>query len=277
MPANSALRRAAKTVLAPVLGERGYRQVQALSMARDIRSGVLTEPEVELIPKLVKPGDTVVDVGANYGMYVYPLSRSVGAEGRVWAFEPVPFTVATLRTVVRLLRLGNVEVVAKGCSDRAGRISFEVPVQDSGAISAGQAHAASRKDDRAGHDDHVRWANSETIECEVVRIDDQLADLGPTSLIKLDIEGAELAALRGAEALLDRDHPAVICEINPWFLEGFGIALRELLDFFDARGYSVHRLVDGRLHPVAEHEIEEDNYVFLPAERRALVAELIDA
>ena len=51
------------------------------------------------------------------------LSRHIG-DGRIYAFEPVPFTHRTLRQVARLLRFRNVEIIPKGCSDKAGEITF---------------------------------------------------------------------------------------------------------------------------------------------------------
>ncbi|HVS29613.1 MAG TPA: FkbM family methyltransferase [Solirubrobacteraceae bacterium] len=279
MPANSQLRRAAKRSLAPVLGERVYRLVQAASMARDIRSGALTEPELDVALRAVAPGEAAIDVGANYGMYAYPLSRAVGRSGSVHAFEPIPFTVTTLRTVLRLLRVHNVVIHDQACGEQAGRTSFAVPVQRSGAISAGQAHAATRNDDRAGHDRHVRWDEHRELTCDVVTLDSALAnERREIALIKADVEGMELSALRGAVGILECWHPTVICEINPWFLEGFGIELGELIGFFADRGYQLHRYRDDRprLVPVADLTgVDEDNYVFVHPARRPRLGELL--
>jgi FkbM family methyltransferase len=222
----------------------------------------------------VNPGDTVVDVGANYGMYAYPLSRAVGATGTVWAFEPIPFTIRTLTTVVKLLRLGNVRVVPKGVSDHAGTAVFDVPLQDNGAPSAGQAHSAERDDDRPGREQHAKWGQSTEVTCELVTLDECLDSCSNVSLIKADIEGGELLALQGAERLLGEHHPTVICEINPWFLEGLGLTASDLTGFLGERGYSIYRYVDGRLRPPAA--IEEDNYVFVHPARRGALAHLID-
>lgn len=263
-------RRAAKTVLAPILTDRTYSYVQALSMARDIRSGALTEAEIALIPRAVEPGDAVLDIGANYGMWVYPLSRAVGRRGRVWAFEPVPFTVSTLRKVTSLLRLQNVEVVAKGCADHAGTVAFDVPVQGNGAISGGQAHIAERDDARPGRERHARWTTTKQIMCEVVAVDDIVPEAAPVSLIKLDIEGAELAALRGCERVIGRCKPLVVCEINAWFLEGLQLAPQDVTSFFFERDYDIFRWADGMLARVDHAKISAGNFVFLDPTTRSL-------
>lgn len=272
MGANSAARRLLKKLLYPVLNEHTYQYLQAASKAWDIRSGKWTEPEVELLGAAVAPGETAFDIGANYGLYCYHLSRCVGRRGRVYAFEPVPFTYGTLSVVARLLRFRNVELIQKGCSDRAGRITFTVPVQASGAMAAGQAYIGGRDDDRAGKERQVRWAGTRDVVGEVVALDEYLPHVERVSLIKCDIEGAELLAFRGAEALIDAYRPTVICEINPWFLEGFGIRLEELTGFFAAKGYGLYHYRGGegrgRLRAVKREDVEEDNYIFLHPSRR---------
>jgi FkbM family methyltransferase len=269
MGANSAARRLVKKALYPVLNEHTYVYFQALAKALDIRRGRWTEPELELIPAAVRAGETALDVGANYGLYSYHLSRAGGV--RVYAFEPVPFTFRALSMVARILRFRDVELVEKGCSDRRGRITFTVPVQASGAMAAGQAYIGGRDDTRAGRERQVRWAATRDVTAEVVALDDFLPRVESLSLVKCDIEGAELLCFRGAERLIGEHLPTVICEINPWFLEGFGIKLEELLGFFAGRGYGLYRYVeDGsrrRLREVSAAEVEEDNYVFIHPSR----------
>lgn len=281
MGANSAARRLLKRITYPVMNDSTYRFVQAVSKAWDIRGGSWTEPELDLIPYAIKDGETALDIGANYGLYSYHLSRHLGARGRVYAFEPVPFTNQTLRQVARLLRFRNVEIVPKGCSDKAGKITFTVPVQASGAIAAGLAYRGGRDDDRAGKETQVRWDATRDIEGEVVALDGFLSEAEPVALIKCDIEGAELYAFRGAEALIDRNLPTVICEINPWYLEGFGLRLEELTDFFFGKGYAVYHYTNdegrGRLRPVEVSEIVEDNYIFIHPTRRERFASLMGA
>lgn len=99
MAANSLLRRAVKASLHPVMNESTYSDVQGIAKAVDIRRGTWYEPELDLIAFAVRPGDEVLDLGANYGFYTYHLSRAVGAQGHVYAFEPVPFTNRTLALV----------------------------------------------------------------------------------------------------------------------------------------------------------------------------------
>jgi FkbM family methyltransferase len=272
MGPNSAARKLLKRILFPLLNGRIYQYIQGASKAWDTRTGHWTEPELDLIPFAVRPGDTALDLGANFGLYTYHLSRTVGPSGRVYAFEPVPFTFNSLRLASKLQSLRNVELVEKGCNDKAGRITFSVPLQSSGALSAGQAYIGGRDDDRAGKEGQVRWRETREVVCEVVALDEFLPTLKDLSLIKCDIEGAELHAFRGGQNLIKQHLPTVICEINPWFLEGFGLRLEDLTGFFFEKGYELYHYrigaSGGRLWPVDVEEIVEDNYVFIHPARR---------
>ena len=266
MAANSLFRRLAKRALHPILGQRQYGALQGIAKAWDIRSGAWTEPEVALIPRVVRPGETALDVGANYGLYAYHLSRAAGSRGKVYAFEPIPFTAAALALVARLLRLGNVEIVRKGCSDRPGFVTFTVPIQESGAISAAMSYAGSRTPSEVGTS--RRYQTVATIECEVVRVDDVVPAHVEVSFLKCDIEGAELLALRGAAATIERTHPTVVCEIHPRFLQELGIDLLDLVGFFTERGYRMYRYEAGRtardrLVPIEARQVTGENYVFV--------------
>jgi FkbM family methyltransferase len=279
MGADSPARRLAKRVLHPLLDERVYRFLQAGAMAWDIRRGNWRDPELVLLPDLVRAGDTVIDIGANYGLYSYHLSHLVGPTGRVYAFEPIPFTAATFALVARVLRFRNVTLFKEGASDRTGEVSFELPIQSSGALTAGQAHASGRDDERPGKERHHRYPATRQITCPIVRIDDRVPPGREVSFIKADIEGAELLAFRGATRIIDRDRPTVLCEINTWFLEGFGIRLDELLGFFSERGYGSY-VLDAearRLRPVTIGPDTEDNFFFVhPRRRDRLAAVLAD-
>jgi len=262
--ANSAIRRAAKSLLVPLTNERTYKYVQAASKALDIKKGSWSEPELDLVKMGIREGETALDIGANFGIYSYHMSRAVGRQGKVFAFEPIPFTFETLKVIARLLGFThNVELIKKGCGDMNGPVTFAVPVQQSGAFSAGQAYIGSRDDDHAGKEKQVRWSSTREIEAEIVRLDDFLPPIDKLPFVKIDIEGAELLCLRGAEKLFDSHLPTTVCEINPWFLDGFGLKLNDLTEFFFDRGYKLYFYDRSRLREVAPEDIVEDNYVFI--------------
>jgi FkbM family methyltransferase len=274
--ADSLARRIIKRVIYPVMTEDRYSYFVAVSKAWDIRTGDYPERELDLIPLLARSDDVVLDIGANFGYYSYPLSRAVGPAGRVYAFEPVPFTHRTLQTVARLLRLRNVEIIAKGCSDRPGMITFEVPLQANGAMSTGLAYVGGRKHEHAGRETQVRWKATREVVAEVVRLDDFLPSLPDLPFIKIDVEGAELFAFRGAEHTISTHRPTVLCEINPWYLAGFGSSADELTSFFVSKGYQLYRYDNGRLTMISPSAVVERNYVFLHPSRAVRLRSVLD-
>lgn len=281
MGANSTLRKAVKTVLYPLTNDRTYKYVQAVSKAWDIKKGSWNEPEMDLVEIGLREGDTALDIGANFGVYAYCMSRAVGKSGKVFSFEPIPPTFASLSVVAKLLQFShNVELVQKGCSDENGRLEFSVPIQQSGAYSAGQAYIGARNDDHTGKESQVRWTGTKTISAEVVRLDDFLPEIEDLPFVKADIEGAELFCFRGAEQLFTKHLPTTVCEINPWFLEGFGVTLTDLTDFFFSKGYGLYFYSNDngqkRLREVPLKDVAEDNYVFLHPSRHERYADLLE-
>lgn len=242
----------------------------------DIRSGGWYEPELDLMPFAVEPGETVLDIGANFGLWSYHLSRHVGPNGRVLAFEPIPSTYAILLWVRRLFRLRNVDPIQLGCSNRSDRVQFSVPLQGSGGIDAGLAHIGGRTEHS---EPNAISYGSLHVWCDVVALDEYLSETQEVTFIKCDIEGAEVLALRGAEMLVDRYRPTVVCEISEDFVKGFGFEVQHLTDFLARYGYHQYHYDRGRLPPLWEvapdSEVTWHNYAFIHPSRMGRFVSLL--
>lgn len=195
----------------------------------------------------VKPGDVFYDIGAHGG--VYTLTYLARCGGEVHSFEPQP---NELLLNLRLNGQSVERVHAVAVGDKAGAVRMTTKYRSS---------------------NHVDAASGD-LEVPIVRIDDYAAErrLPDPQWIKIDIEGMELPALRGAEQLLRRAQPVVICEINQLFSR-FGTQLVEFVDFMASLGYEMWRLQD-RLRPVSRTDSLEalgvsanDNFWFVPKGR----------
>jgi FkbM family methyltransferase len=207
--------------------------------ARRIRAGTLVEePELGVLDRFVRPGDAVADVGANLGAFSIALSGLVGPQGRVLAFEPIPRTARLLRSLVRdLAPSPNVEVVEGAVGDVAGRASMHLPIE--GALP--NFYVASLYP--------IHRDRTELVDVEVGTLDDHRARLGrPLTFVKIDVEGAELLVLRGADHVLRHDRPVVLCEIGSTDRDGSHGA-SDVEAAFVELGYVLHQLVDGALVP----------------------------
>jgi FkbM family methyltransferase len=168
---------------------------------------------------LVRGGDVVYDVGANAGFYTLLAARLVGHGGRVVAFEPLPRNLSHLREHVRINRLDNVQVLDVAVAARPGHARFH--------FGGGAAQGA--------------LADAGELEVRTTSLDALVAAslAPPPTLIKMDIEGGELEALRGAHAVLSAHRPVLLLATHGPAVHAACLALlRE-------HGYRVESL-DGR-------------------------------
>ncbi len=151
--------------------------------------------------RLIHPGEVVYDLGANVGLHTLLLSRLCGSLGKVYAFEPWPENVNQLEANLQLNNIRNVEVVPCGVSSRSERARFRAGPDASQGKLVDDSNPAARPSD---------------IEVPVCSLDDFIAQAQhrPPTFLKIDIEGGEGEALRGARCVLREFRPVVICEIH---------------------------------------------------------------
>ncbi len=207
-----------KAVLANLLPQTLYVSLNARVAAKDIGSGRRWVPEIAVLPRFIHPGDTVIDVGSNHGLYTYHLSRLVGPAGRVHAFEPVPLNLRILNRTIKVHRLGNVTVYGKACGDNPKRSTFYVP------LCHGIPQLGGASQHRVGL----------PFECEVVRLDDVITS--NIAFLKIDVEGAELLVLRGAQRILRESRPVILFEAANQ-THRFGYEQQTVFDFLSGFGY----------------------------------------
>ena len=177
--------------------------------------GLHEQDEMGFALHVLRPGDVFVDIGANVGSYTV-LAARLGA--RVVAIEPIPATFDRLVANVRLNGLeSSVTAHRLGLSDRNGTLRFTT---DHGTIN----HVMAATENRAG------------VDIEVATLDSILAGFSP-ALIKIDVEGHELAVLNGAgRALGSASLLAVIMETNGSGLR-YGISDAQLYEQMETRGF----------------------------------------
>ena len=194
------------------------------------------EPEtIQTFAALLAPGMTVMDLGANIGQYTLVAARRVGPQGRVHAFEPTPHLAEHVRRNLELNGLDNSVVHTAAVSDAPGQLVLHL-------IEAGEPQLNSiinGSPDAGG------------IEVPAVALDDFVAEhlMGPVDVIKMDIEGAELRAIRGAKTLLTGvDSPVLVLELNPQTLEYSGHRPDDLLGLLSSYGYTFYPIAAYCLH-----------------------------
>lgn len=222
------VRAALRTDVTDVLGHR--MRLDATDRGELAIHGIYEPLATDLVRSEIKPGDVVLDVGANIGYYTLIFARCVGTKGRVFAFEPEPGNFALLQENVAANGYRNVTLARLAVSDRAGRAQLYVDRDNAG--------------DCRMYDSHDRRPS---VDIETIRLDDHLASLDRLDLIKMDIQGAEPAALRGMQRLLERHRQVkLLLEFWPYGLQLFGADPKEFLDTLCEAGFALWNLNERR-------------------------------
>jgi FkbM family methyltransferase len=220
--------------------------------------GAAIDDELDLgvVPALVREGDVVFDIGANFGLFTRFLSEAVGASGQVHSFEPTFDMFDVLSHSTRSMGLENVSCHNFALSDKPGRATMSIPIRGDGSRNH---YEASLEPGNAGRPGEV-----ESFTTEVITLDGfcEAAGITHVDFIKCDVEGHEISVLRGACELIARDRPRILLEVNePLHEPGHGSAVKE---FIDGIGYRIGVFEDGRVTPLQDGDVRV-NYVLLPA------------
>jgi FkbM family methyltransferase len=194
-------------------------------------------PLARFLEQTLQPGDIFLDIGAHIGFFSFLASRLVGADGRVYAFEPDPLSIESL-TRSAALNSGNVQVCPIALSDAAGVATLHRAIDHT-------AHSLvefARNDPR----DAADTASVQVTTLDTWAAEHQL-DAARVRVIKVDVEGAEPRTIAGALGFLQRTRlPDVWCEVRGQ--DGSTRApgtFRPVRDLLAPLGYTPHRFVDG--------------------------------
>jgi FkbM family methyltransferase len=221
------------------------------------------EPEITaLVQRLLKPGMTFVDVGANIGYYTLLAAKQVGHTGKVYAFEPEPLNFELLRkNVIVNWFSGLVRAEKKAVSDAGGHIDFYVRQNYRGNSSIG---AVTRE-----HLENL-YDSMERIQVETVSLDEYFPEPPSIDLLKIDVEGAELDALQGMRNVIQSNPEIIIiCE---WSLGQMRTAKRDPLAVLEQfRRHALRaRSVESNYGTVSPEELLKTEYCNLVLSRRDL-------
>jgi FkbM family methyltransferase len=213
--------------------------------------------EMAFVESFLRPGMTVLDIGAHHGFYTLLASSRTGTTGRVVAFEP---SLRERKRLIRHLRLnGCRNVMVQDCalgSESSSAELFVVHGTETGCNSLRPPNV----------DQPV-----EALPVEVAILDDCLEALGinRVDFIKMDVEGAEVEVLKGATRLLSyKPRPVIMCEVQDIRTAPWGYPARMIVDFLGQRGFRWFSLSgESGLVPTTPDESFDGNYVAVPDEK----------
>jgi FkbM family methyltransferase len=205
---------------------------------------------ISYIRKNIKPGQIIFDIGGSIGICAIPFARMVGPSGHVYAFEANPPNFELLCQNIKLNNLSNVTSVNCAVAEKAGFI--EIPKR----LESSNYSLASASPDG-------------TIRMQALRLDDFAEEHGIDRIdfMKIDIEGSETNALKGAAKLFRSGTVRkMLLEFNPFWLKKMGSSAAELYDLFESYGLQVSFLTKfGGVKPITREEcmallIEDQTY-----------------
>ena len=208
--------------------------------------------EQAVMRRVVGRGDVALDVGANYGIHSVLLSSLVGAEGRLFMFEPNEELLPALRRTAA--GLANAALFPVALTERSGASTLFVPLNHQMGSLAPDGGAQTRE-----------------LSCEHRSLDELVGagDVPRPDFIKCDVEGGELSVFRGgARTLNRRDAPVVLYEVNVWGARNFGAGVADATDFLaglDEPRYSFFRVAaGGALERVERVDADYANVLAVP-------------
>lgn len=191
--------------LLPKVAIRGIREWKHV---RDLAT--VNEPEFPAIRPFVHRGDTILDIGANFGVFTKFFADRVGSTGHVFSFEPVPITFRNLQKGIAHYHLANVAAHNVAMSNRKQIVAMKIPQLATGGENLYEA------------------AITPDGELKIPAITVDSLGLSP-SFIKIDVEGHEREVLEGAKETLLRSRPALLVEVIH----------SEVIPFLSELGYQV--------------------------------------
>jgi FkbM family methyltransferase len=190
-----------------------------------IAKGEFEPASTRAIKRFVKEGDVVIDVGANIGYYTVLMSRLAGASGKVIAFEPTRHFGGVLAENIAVNKLGNVEVVSSGLSNRAQEMLIDI------GPSSATLHSPAGFDAILGHE-----------EITLTTLNDFVKQRAPEKIdfIKVDIDGHEPLFFDGAWDALEKYSPIIIFEVSHLHYLEAGVAAWDFYDLVRSKGYKFY-------------------------------------
>ena len=209
--------------------------------------------EMTLMRQFLRPGQTIVDVGANVGYLTRFFAQSTGPNGKVCAFEPNPIIFPLLERNVS--RFKQVSVYNFALAATTGELPLFLAGNDHSVASFAREYPAA----------HVFYQESsrlDSIPVKLVAGDKFLAETGinQMDILKIDVEGWELNVLHGLERTI-RASPGltIFCEFNPTAQECAGRSKGELLNWFFDRQFALARPSRNELRPISRPSL--DNFI----------------
>ena len=197
--------------------------------------------ETQFFEDNVKPGDIIVDIGANIGYYTLYFAKKVTNQGHVYAFEPDPVNFELLNKNIEINKYKNITAINKAVSNTNEIIKLYICNENRG--------------DHRTYDSHE---GRDFVEINAAHLDDYFSDSErQIDLIKMDIQGAEFKAVQGMAGILKKSRNVkLVIEFWPYGLALAGADAKDLYSLLEELGFSIFEISE-KSRSVREANIDE--------------------
>jgi FkbM family methyltransferase len=234
-------------------------------LARGDESGLIAffrlpyeKKEWRFVKKFLKPRMTFFDIGANQGFYTLLAAKCVGAEGKVFAFEPVPREFQNLKWNVLINRFKNVKIESMALGFKEGVTEMVVCLDGKGSYSSLRFPS-----------DKVK-ARKKIIKVPITTLDTYVLrnKILSIDLLKLDVEGGELNVLKGGVNVLSNLRPVLMSEVSDKRTKQWGYSAFEIINFVKRYKYRWFKFTfGGSICPLDDKAIFDENLLAIPEEK----------
>ena len=240
----------------PYFGTKVYFPKQSFLFKLACQQGIYEMENLNFIISLIHPETTYFDVGANIGLMSIPVLKK-HESCQVISFEPSPNTLTHLtRTCANSQYTDRWHVIGKAAGSEPGILDFFIASPEMGAYD--------------GLRDTKRANTNQKILIPVTTLDSEWQTLGSpnVSLIKIDIEGAELDALRGATQCIKESRPSILLEWSAINLKAYNCSVESILGFARSIGYTLYSLPTlaevNDMIPLRLHMLRTESFLLIP-------------
>lgn len=217
---------------------------------------------MDFFTTFIKEGDTVFELGAHIGYISLYYSKLVGANGKVYVFEPGANNLDYTRTNIENSKIKNIELVEKAVSDANGTATFYLENITGQSNSLVKDYRVTKKIEAKT----FVGLEKNAVQVETIRLDDfvKQRNINRIDFIKIDIEGAEYMAIQGMPYILDQLKPAMMIEVSENH--------EALFTLLKQKGYVV---IDEEHNRVTEQKAFYGNLFFVHESNKDLVAKAL--
>lgn len=232
--------KAIRKLIYTIFGLRGYLRLISRLYIRFINWGMMRSkyPELFFLKRLIKKGETCIDIGANVGYYSHFLCKYAGVNGNVYAVEPIPDFRAVLTKNIPSKYRKNYVLFPFALGSEEKKIEMGLPVVG-GVIHHGMTHILDKNEEQT---------IAQTFEVEMKVPDKLFNEIQKLDFVKCDVEGYEYFVFSNMQETFKKHKPIVQCELG-------GEHKKETLELMKSFGFVVYALEDDYLKLLPEDQV----------------------